>query len=67
MMACEKWWERATSNKMWYHLMTFWNLMYVNSRLNRIDPSKNIIFRPMQNGNIDPNLKYYLENYFEIS
>ena len=37
------------------------------ARLNRIDPSMNNISCPTQRGIQEPNSKYYLENYFNIS
>ena len=43
------------------------NQLSIDSRLNRIDPRKNIIYRPMQSGDIEPNPKHYLENYLNIS
>ena len=44
-----------------------WNLLWFDSRLNWINPIKNIISCLIKNGDIAPNLKYYLENYFEIT
>ena len=43
------------------------NLLYFDSQLNQIEPSTNIISRPMQSGDTGQNSKYYLEKYFENS
>ena len=43
------------------------NLLSIDYQLNKIDPSTNIISRPMQSGNIETNSKYYLEKYFNIA
>ena len=41
------------------------DLLSIDSRLNQIDPSKNIS-RPIQNGDTEPNSKYSLKKYLQI-
>ena len=43
------------------------NLLSIDFQLNKIDPSTNIISRQMQNGDTEPNSKYYLDKYFNIA
>ena len=43
------------------------NLISVDSWLNQIDPNTNIISRQIQNGDIEPNSKYCLKEYFNLA
>ena len=45
----------------------WWSILWVDYRLNQIYLIKNIIYCPIQNGNTEPNWKYYLENYLKNS
>ena len=44
-----------------------WNILFIDSWLNRIYPKTNIISCQIQNGYTEPNSKYCLKGYFNIA
>ena len=55
--------RRGNIFKLILEAIVCWNLLLVDSFLNIIDPSKNIISLSIQNRNKKPNPKYYLQKY----
>ena len=51
---------------IYYKLIPYW-IKSTWAWLNQIEPSMNIISRPIQSGIQEPNSKYYLGKYFTIS